>query len=83
MNDKYVDDHAYETPSSGLRPAGYDEQDVFGHEDNHQVCRLAGSSLTVKTKLLATDQVQDSVMGARRSAHDSRDSQQRHAISSL
>lgn len=34
--DEYGDDSrpAY----SSVRPAGYDDKDVFGHEENHQVC---------------------------------------------
>lgn len=36
---KHLADSAYEAAQSGdiHRPSGYDEADVFGHEDNHQV----------------------------------------------
>lgn len=37
MSEKYYGDNAYETPGEGLRPANYDDHDVFGHEENHQV----------------------------------------------
>ncbi|KAF4554979.1 Transmembrane amino acid transporter-like protein 1 [Elsinoe fawcettii] len=37
MGDKYYGDNAYEAPGGGLRPSNYDDQDVFGHEENHQI----------------------------------------------
>ncbi|KAF2220431.1 transmembrane amino acid transporter, partial [Elsinoe ampelina] len=39
MGDKYYGDNAYEAPgnASGLRPTDYDDRDVFGHEENHQI----------------------------------------------
>ncbi|PSK35898.1 hypothetical protein B9Z65_5713 [Elsinoe australis] len=37
MSEKYYGDNAYETPGEGLRPANYDDHDVFGHEENHQI----------------------------------------------
>jgi len=38
MNEKYLNDSAYDRPESDVRPAHYDEQDVFGHEEHHDVC---------------------------------------------
>ena len=39
--EKYLADNAYEASNEvgGLRPANYDDQDVFGHEEGHQVGR--------------------------------------------
>lgn len=43
MNRKYYSDNAYEAPeqqetANGALPLTYDEADVFGNEEGHQVC---------------------------------------------
>lgn len=37
MDKNFHGDGAYEAPSGGIRPAGYDAIDVFGVEDNHDI----------------------------------------------
>ena len=34
----YEDNAVHEAGTSGERPGGYDDADVFGHEEGHDVC---------------------------------------------
>ncbi len=87
MDEKYVEEE-YGSDSRAVynsgRPANYDNEDVFGHEEGHDVISHSLTLRTNSSRLLnvvlmwgfgPTDQIQDSVMAARGRLDDSRDRQ--------
>jgi hypothetical protein len=71
MADKY-DEGGYDSRPiyhSG-RPANYDDEDVFGHEEGHDVEPFLPAKVRPSSLICLTDQIQNFNLASRRHPHD-------------